>query len=174
MERGVAADAVAVAGEFPETLAGVHRHVGDGTVVLRRVDLTKAVSSRLALFQVGGEQGGGECALGVGEEGFLSCGLDGVDVVEGEAEEAVIGDVAHELGRDGFGELDGLAADTCLANFDEVGVDVAGRGGAVAVADGPGITGQGLGGLGFRGVVDDVAVSLGGGLLGREDPSMSY
>ena len=172
LEARVAADAVAVGCEFPEALAGVDGYVGDGAVVLRGVDLAEAVGTRLAFFQVGGEQGGGEGALGVGEEGLLGCGLDSVDVVEGEAEEAVVGDVADELCGDGLGELDGLAADACLADFDKVGVDVAGGGGAVAVADGPGVAGQGLGGLGFLRVIDDMTIGLRGGLLGREDPSV--
>ena len=64
-------------------------------------------------------------------------GLDGVDAVEGEAKKAVVGNVVLELRRYGLGELNGLAADGSLADLDNVGIDVTGRGGAVTVRNGP-------------------------------------
>ena len=141
------ANLVAVSGEFPEAVGGRDGHVGDGTVVLGGVDFAEAVSSWGALLQVGGEERGGEGALGIGEEGFLGGGLDGVDAVKGKAEETVVGDIILELGGDGLGELNSLAADSGLADLDDVGVDIARGGGAVSVSDGPGGASQDFGGL---------------------------
>jgi len=172
LEAGVAADGVAVAGEFPEALAGVDGHIRDGAVVFGGIDAAEGVGSWLALFQVGGEERGGEGAFGVGEEGLLGGGLDGVDAVEGKAEETVVGDISYELGGDGLGKLYSLTADGCLPDFDKVGVDVTGGSGAVAVPDGPGVAGQGFGSFGFRRVIDDMTIGLGGGLFGGEDPSI--
>lgn len=104
------------------------------------------------------------------EERGLLDGPDGVDAVEGEAEEAVAG-ARDELGGDGLGGLDGLAGDGCAADGDGVGEDVAAGGGAVAVGDGPGVAGELLGGAGGGGGVEGVAGGLGAGLLGGEDPA---
>ena len=171
LEAGIAANRVAVAGEFPEAVAGVDGYIGDGAVVLGGVDAAEGVGSWLALFQVGGKERGGEGTLGVGKEGLLGCWLDGVDVIEGKAKETVVSDVSYELGGDGLGELDSLTADGRLANLDKVGVDVPRGGGAVAVFDGPSVAGQGFGSLGFFGVIDDMTIGLRGGLFGGEDPS---
>ena len=83
-------------------------------------------------------------------------GGHGVDVAEGEAEEAVT-DALLELGREGVGELDGLGFDDEAADVDVVGADGAGGRGAVAVGDLPGGVGGVLERAGFGRVEDGVA-----------------
>lgn len=170
--EGAGADGVAVGRELPEAVGGVDGHVGDAAGVLGAVDVAEVVVADAALLEVGREDGGGQ-ALGDGveEEGRLLHGLDGVDAVEGEAEEAVAG-ALDELGGDGLGGLDGLAGDGRAADGDGVGEDVAARGGAVAVGDGPGVAAELAGGAGGGGVVEGVPGGLGAGLLGREDPAL--
>lgn len=170
--EGAGADGVAVGRELPEAVGGVDGHVSDAAGVLGAVDVAEVVVADAALLEVGGEDGGGQAlGDGVGEEGRLLHGLDGVDAVEGEAEEAVAG-ALDELGGDGLGGLDGLAGDGRAADGDGVGVDVAARGGAVAVGDGPGVAAELAGGAGGGGVVERVPVGLGAGLFGREDPAL--
>lgn len=159
---GSTADGVAGGGEAPEPLGVVDGGVRDFTRVFGVVDIAEVVGSRRALLQVGGEERGVETGFGVGEEGLLLVGLDGVDGGEGETEEA-IGLILGEFRGDLLGELDGLAGDGGAAAVDGVGVDVAAGGAAVAVADGPGLAGELLGGAGVGGVVDVVAVLLGCG-----------
>lgn len=90
-----------------------------------------------SLFQVRGEDGRLQLGHGVVEEGLLGRGADRVDDAEAEAEQAVRVGVLGELGRDLAGRLDGLVRDGDVADADNVGVDVAGRRAAVAVADLP-------------------------------------
>lgn len=101
----------------------VHGGVGDVAGVLAGVDVAEVVVARLTFLQVGGEEGGVEAALGVGEEGLYRVGGDGVDGGEGEAEEA-IALVLSEFRADGFGRFNGLAGDGCTAHVDGVSVDV--------------------------------------------------
>jgi len=171
LERRVA-DCVAVACKFPETLARDDGDVGDGAIVFGVVDFTEAISAWLTLLQVRSEERRGESALSIGEEGLLRLRLDGVNTIEGKAEETVVGLVIDELSRNSFGELNSLAADGCLADFDKVRVDVPGGGGAITVRDRPGVAGLDFGRFGFGRVVDDVSSLLGTGLLGGEDPTM--
>ncbi len=171
LEGGVA-DGVAVAGEFPETLALVDGHVGDGAVVLGVVDHAEAVGSGLALLQVRSEEGKGKGALGIGEKSLLWCRFDGVNTVKGQAKETVVGRVTDELRRDGLGELDGLATNSCLANLDNVRVDVTGGGRAIAVSDRPSVARLEFGGCRFTWVVDDVSIPLSSRLLGGENPTI--
>ena len=63
----------------------------------------------------------------------------------------------REFRADFFGELDGLARDGGAADVDNVSVDVAAGGAAVAVADAPGLAAVHFGGLGVCGVVNVVA-----------------
>ena len=100
-----------------------------------------------------GDVGLGDHVLDGGGDGL---GGDGVDVAEGEAEEAVT-DALLELGRERVGELDGLGFDDEAADVDVVGADGAGGGGAVAVGDLPGGVGGFLEGAGFGRVEDGVA-----------------
>ena len=72
----------------------------------------------------------------------------------------------REFGADGFGELDGLARHGGAADVDDVRVDVAAGGAAVAVADAPGFAAVYFGGSGVGGVVDVVAGLLVGGQFG--------
>ena len=89
------------------------------------VDEAKVVGAHSALLQIGSEERGGEAGAGVGEESLLLDRFDGVDGVEGEAEQAVVEGVLLELGGDGLGEFDGLPVDGRSAHGDGVGVDVA-------------------------------------------------
>ena len=95
---------------------------------------------------------------------------DSVDGGEGEAEEAV-GFVLSEFGGDGFGELDGLACDSRTAYVDGIGVDITTGGAPVAVANGPGFTGELLSGGGIGGVVDVVVGLFVCGKLRGKDPA---
>lgn len=118
------ADGVPAACEAPESLGVVDRGVGDVASVLAGVNVAKVVATGRTLLQVGREEWGVEAGLGVGEEGLLLVGLDGVDGAEGEAEKAVAL-VLGELGADGFGQFDGLAGDGCTADVDNIGVNIA-------------------------------------------------
>ena len=139
--------------------------------MLGRVDEAEVVAPHRALLQIGREERRGQAGARVGEESLLLGRLDGVDGVEGEAEQAVVVDVLLELGGDGLGELDGLAGDGRAADGDGVGVDVARGAGAVAVGDVPCVAGELLRGAGGSRVVDPVAVCRGCGELGGEDPA---
>ena len=123
-DGGSGADGVPAGGEAPEALGVVHGGVGDVARVLAGVDVAEVVATGLALLQVGGEERGFEAGLGVGEEGLLLVGGDGVDGAEGEAEEA-IALVLSELRADGLGQFDGLTGDGGTADVDDVSVDVA-------------------------------------------------
>ena len=118
------ADGVPAACEAPESLGVVDGGVGDVASVLAGVNVAKVVATGRTLLQVGREEWGVEAGLGVGEEGLLLVGLDGVDGAEGEAEKAVAL-VLGELGADGFGQFDGLAGDGCTADVDNIGVNIA-------------------------------------------------
>lgn len=74
--ESAAADSVAVGGELPEPIGGVHGNVGDGTAVLGGIDVAEGVAAWLALLQVRGEKGRRERGLGVAEKGLLLCWLD--------------------------------------------------------------------------------------------------
>jgi len=99
-DRGAGADGVARTGEAPEATRVVDGGVGDAAGILGGVDVAEVVAARCALFQIGGEEGGGEAGFGVGEEGPGLVWLDGVDGAEGETEEAVAL-VSGEGGADG-------------------------------------------------------------------------
>ena len=136
-----------------------------------RVNEPKIIAAYSALLQIGSEQWCREARASIGEEGLLFDGLDSVDGVEGEAEQAVIVDVLLELGRDGLGELDGLATDGRAADGDGVCVDVARGARAIAVGDVPRVAGQLLRAAGGGRVIDPVAVCGGCRELGGEDPA---
>lgn len=167
---GGGTDSVAGSGEAPESLAGVHGRVRDLAGVFGVVNVAEVVGARFSLQQVGGEEGRVEEGFGVGEEGLLLVGGDGVDGGEGEAEEAV-GFILGEFRGDGLGEFDGLAGYGCAAYVNGVAVDVTAGGAAVAVADGPGFAGEGFGGAGFGGVVDVMVGLFVCREFGREDPA---
>ena len=159
------ADGVSAAREAPESLGVVHGGVGDVAGILARVNVAKVVAAGLALPQVGGEEGGVEAGLGVGEEGLGLVGLDGVDRTEGEAEET-IALILSEFGADGLGQFDDLTGHGCTANIDGVGVDVATGRAAISIADAPGLAIADFRGRGLGGVVDAVASLLVGRQLG--------
>ena len=167
---GGGADSVAGGGEAPESLAVVYIRVGDGARIFGVVNVAEVVGARLSLQQVGGEEGGVEESFGVGEEGLLLVGGDGVDGGEGEAEKAV-GFVLGEFGGDGLGEFDGLAGYGGATYVDGIAVDVTAGGAAVAVADGPCFAGEDFGGGGFGGVVDIMVGLFICGEFRREDPA---
>ena len=72
------------------------------------------------------------------EKGRLLGGRNGVDAVEGEAEEAITG-ILHELRADGLCGLNRLARDGCATDRNGVGEDVAAGRAAIAIGDGPGV-----------------------------------
>lgn len=170
LERRVT-DRVAVACEFPETLGRDDGDVSDAASVFGVVDFTEAISAWLPLLQVRCEERSGESVDSIGEERLLRLRPDGVDIIKGKAEETVVGLVIDELTRNSFGELNSLAADGCLADFDNVRVDIPRGGRAITVPDRPGVAGLGFGRFGFGRVVDIMSSPLGSGLLGGEDPT---
>ena len=169
-DGGRGADGVAGGGEAPEPLAVVYGGVGDVARILCVVNVAEVVGARFAFEEVGGEDGGVEEGFGVGEEGLLLVGGDGVDGGEGEAEETV-GFVLGEFRGDGFGEFDGLAGYGCAAYVDGVAVDVTAGGAAVAVADGPCFAGEDFGSGRISGVIDVVVGLFICWKFGREDPA---
>lgn len=151
-------------------MATIHVRVGDVACIFRVVNVSEVVRARFTLKEICSEQGRVEEGFGVGEEGLLLVGGDGVDGGEGEAEEAV-GFVLGEFGGDGLGEFDGLAGYGCAAYVDGVAVDVTAGGAAVTVADGPCLAGEDFGASGFGGVVDVMVGLFVGGEFGRKDPA---
>lgn len=63
----------------------VHGGVCDVAGVLARVNVAKVVAAGFTLLQVGGEEWGVEAGLGIGEEGLLLVGGNGVDGAKGKA-----------------------------------------------------------------------------------------
>ena len=163
------ADGVAGGGVAPEALGVVDGDVGDGAGVFGVVDVAEVVVTGGALLEVGGEKWSVEEGFGVGEEGLLLIGGDGVDGGKAEAEEAVVA-ALDELRGDGLRGFDSLGGDGCAADVDGVSVDVAGGGGLVAVGDGPGLAVEELGAAAGR--VDVVALLICGGQLAGEDPKV--
>ena len=135
--EGARAHGIAAGGEFPESIGGVDGSVGDTTGVLRAVNVAEVVVTSLALLQVGSEDRAGELSLGVTEPGLHVIRGGGVDAIEREAHEPIVGGVAYELARNGLGSFDSLAGHGDAANGDLVEVNVALRTGAVAVGDIP-------------------------------------
>lgn len=121
---GSRANRVPASCEGPEALRVVHSGVGDLASVLARVNIAEVVASRRTLLQVCREERGVEAGLGVGEESLCLVGLDGIDRAEGEAKKT-IALVLSEFRADLLGQLDGLTSDSCTANVDDIGVDVA-------------------------------------------------
>ena len=169
--EGGGTDRVAVAGKLPEAHGGVNGDIGDTAGVLGGIDEAEIVAARRALHQVGGEKRSGQVGQGVEEEGLLRRRRDGVDRVEGQAQQAVAVGVLFEFGADRLGQLDPLPRHLGGADVDGVAVDVAAGATAVAVGDVPRFAGEELGGAGVGRVVEDVAGVLGAGKLGGEDPS---
>lgn len=168
---GSGAYGVPARGEAPEALGVVHGRVGDVAGVFGRVDVAEVVAAGLTFLQVGGEEGGVEAGLGVGEERLDLVGRHGVDGAESEAEETVAC-VLSEFRADGLSQLDSLAGDGCTADVDDIGVDIAAGGAAVSIADAPSLASVDCGGWGVGGVVDVVAGLLVRGQLGREHPAI--
>ena len=71
------------------------------------------------------------------EEGLLRSRRDGVDGAESKTEKTVGVPVLGELRRDGCSGLDSLRCGSYASNGDLVSVNLAGRTGAVTVADPP-------------------------------------
>jgi hypothetical protein len=88
--------------EFPEAALRVDGHGGQAAGELGRVDNTKLVAANRAMFKVRGKDGAAQVRRNVSEEGLLLLGPDGVEFAEGEADEAVGGDIGDErLGNGG-------------------------------------------------------------------------
>lgn len=195
----VITDAVAGGGELP--VAGQLGHVDVGQVVLEGgVDEAEVVGAGGLVVQVGGEDGLVEGVQGVGPamgvskretilsgrpglyatstawknipEGRLGLGRDGVQAVEAETQEAVHLRLGSEGAGDGLGGLDGLRGHGDTTDGDRVGVDDTAGGGAVTVRDVPGVPAEELGGGGVIRVVRVLAVDVGAGSEGREDPQV--
>lgn len=167
----VVTDTVAGGGELP--VAGQLGHADVGQVVLEGgVDEAEVVRAGGIVVQVGAEDGLVKGVQGVGPEGGLGLRGDGVQTVETETQETVDGRLGRERGGDGLGGLDGLGGHSDTTNGDGVGVDDAAGGGAVTVRDVPGVARQQLGSGRVIGAVGILAVDLGAGGEGREDPEI--
>lgn len=151
---GLAVDGGRLGRELPEALGGVN--VGPGDVLTRGldevlVDVAEGVK-RLSIIVPGAVEGRreelcflGDVALGdhVGDGSRLwvwsaEGAGDGVDLREGQTQEAVSGTLG-ELGGQGLGELDGLVLYLETADGDQVCADVSRGRAAVAVLDLPGL-----------------------------------
>lgn len=162
------ANGISVSRELPETLGGVDVSVGDLAGVLALVDEAEVVATGGMILQGDGEEGLVELGLDGVEEGGLRLRLDGVDLAECQAQQAVVVLVLRELLADLAGGLDGLAVGVDAANSHGVLVDVAAGGAAVAVGDVP-AGALDLGGV-AGGLVDAVAGFFGRGEFLGEDP----
>lgn len=138
LQGGGVADGEGGGGKGPEAAGGVDGGVEERGAVLGGVDEAEFVGARRGVFEVGGEERGGEVVADGVEEGFLPGGLDGVEGAEGQADEAVGGGVGGEGGADAGGEFDRLRGGGRAADVHGVGADEAGGAGAVAVLDVPG------------------------------------
>ena len=157
-------------GELPEAVLRVDRNGGETALELGGVDGAELVAAGGAVFEVCGKDRLAEQGADIVEEGLLRGGADGVELAEGEADEAVGRAVGDEGGGDLGREADGLGGDGGAADVDGVGADGAKGEGAVAVGDVEGGAGGGLEGGGFGWVEGRVAGLGGGGELGVEDP----
>jgi hypothetical protein len=168
-DGGAATDSVAGGGELPEAACGVDVDIGDGTSVLRAVNVTEVVRSGATLLQVDSEELAGKSALDRVKEGGLLIRADGVDGREGKSEKTVVVSILLELSGDGGGGLNSLRGGGDTTNNDLVGVDQTGSTGAITVADAPGLAIE----LAARGgIVDGVTRSLRGRLESGEDPEI--
>lgn len=117
----LAADGVGGDVELPEAVGFVDGRVVDVAAVFGFVDHAEFVGALAAdLLEVGREDGKGEVGDQVLEEGLLGLRLDGVDGLEGEAQEAVHVLVRLELGGDLGGQFDGLLVDCGTADVNGV------------------------------------------------------
>lgn len=116
--------------------------------------------------EVGGEKFRGlrDVVLGdhVLDRGLDRIGCDGVDGTEGEAEEPVAA-VLLELGRKGFGQLDGLVFDNDATNVNDVRSDRARGRGSISVGNLPGRPGGIFERAGLGGVEDGMLGAFYGG-----------
>lgn len=158
-------------GELP--VAGQLGHADVGQVILEgRVDEAEVVRAGGIVVQVGAEDGVVKGVQGVGPEGGLGLGGDSVQGVEAQTQETVNGGLGGERAGHGLGGLNGLRGHSDATDGDGVGVDDTAGGGAVTVRDVPGVARQELGSGGVTRVVGVLAVDLGAGGEGGEDPEI--
>ena len=155
----------------PKAGTAVDGHARQAALKLRRVNGAKGIGARGIVLEIGDEHGRGERGRDVVEKGLDGLRRDGVELGEGEPDEAVVVRVLHELVADGRGQLDGLARHRGAADVDRVGALGAGRAGLVAKLDVEGGALDGLEGGRFGGVEELVPGGLGGRHAGVEDPA---
>jgi hypothetical protein len=113
--------------ELPESSLGFDGDPDHLALEFGSVDFAELVDAGAVGIEVGGEDGQVEAAHDVVEEGFggrlLGAIVDGVEVGEGEADEAVGVGVLDEGLGDGVGKLDGLVVDGYAADGYFVGTD---------------------------------------------------
>ena len=153
-------------------MRGVDGGVLDRALELGGVDEAELVRAGGGVFEVRGEERGGQIVLDVVEEGLLRLRLYGVEGRKGQADQAVGVGVGDEGGGRAGGQFDGLGRHGRAADVDGVGADDARCAGRVAVLDAPGgVLELGVGG-GFGGVVERVGGLLGLGEEGGEEPEV--
>ena len=79
------ANRIAVGSKLPEAIGSVHVDVGDGTGVLRSINVTKIIGSWRPFLQVHGEQRSTQRSFGIAEECLLLNRLNRVQSIKGEA-----------------------------------------------------------------------------------------